>query len=88
MYFVYHFRMDNQLTYPANVCYISLLNLSNRSHEKQKVGLAIRVTRLATKFSNQVVMLNGLYKADDTQEFVSSNEDRKRNFGTADNFKK
>ena len=29
-----------------------------------------------------------LYKADDAQEFVSSNEDRQRNFGTADNFKK
>ena len=27
-------------------------------------------------------------KADDAQEFVSSNEDGKRNFGTADNFKK
>ena len=49
-------------------------------------------------FSNLVVTLNG-YKlrtdsvsiADVAQEFVSSqvssNEDRKRNFGTADNFK-
>ena len=46
------------------------------------------------RFSNLVVTLNG-YKlrtdsvsiADVAQEFVSSNEDRKRNCGTADNFK-
>ena len=46
------------------------------------------------RFSNIVVTLNG-YKlrtdsvsiADVAQEFVSSNEDRKRNFDTADNFK-
>ena len=47
------------------------------------------------RFSNQVVKLNGhklrtdsVSKADDAQEFVSINEDRKGNFGTADNFKK
>ena len=49
------------------------------------------------RFSNLVVTLNSYrrYKlrtdsvsiADVAQEFVSSNEDRKRNFGTADNFK-
>ena len=40
-------------------------------------------------------MLNGhklgtdsVSKADDAQEFVSSNKDRKRNVGIADNFKK
>ena len=46
------------------------------------------------RFSNLVVTLNG-YKLrtdsvsipDVAQEFVSSNEDRKRNVGTADNFK-
>ena len=47
------------------------------------------------RFSNQVVMLNGhklrtdsVSKADDAQEFVSSNKDRKRNVGIPDNFKK
>ena len=47
------------------------------------------------RFSNQVVKLNGhklrtdsVSKADDAQEFVSSNKDRKRNVGIADNFKK
>ena len=37
------------LSYPgrANFSYISLQNLANRSHEKQKVGSARRVTRLA-----------------------------------------
>ena len=45
-------------------------------------------------YSNLVVTLNGyklrtdsVYIADVAQEFVSSNEDGKRNFGTADNFK-
>ena len=46
------------------------------------------------RFSNLVVTLNS-YKlrtdsvsiADVAQEFVSSNEDHKRNFGTANNFK-
>ena len=46
------------------------------------------------RFSNLVETLNG-YKvrtdsfsiADVAEEFVSSNEDRKRNFDTADNFK-
>ena len=46
------------------------------------------------RFSNIVLTLNG-YKlrtdsvsiADVAQEFVSSNEDRKRNLDTADNFK-
>ena len=46
------------------------------------------------RFSNLVVTSNS-YKlrtdsvsiADVAQEFVSSNKDRKRNFGTADNFK-
>ena len=46
------------------------------------------------RFSNLVVTLNGdkprtdsVSIAEVAQEFVSSNEDRKRNFGTADNFK-
>ena len=46
------------------------------------------------RFSNLVVTLNGFKLrtdsvsiADVAQEFFSSNEDRKRNFGTADNFK-
>ena len=47
------------------------------------------------RFSNLVLMLNGhklrtdsVSISDVAQEFVSSNEDRKRNFGTADNFTK
>ena len=46
------------------------------------------------RFSNLVVTLNGHKPRTDSvsiaevaQEFVSSNEDRKRNFDTADNFK-
>ena len=46
------------------------------------------------RFSNLAV-LNGhkrrkdsIFIADIAQEFVSSNEDRKRNFGIVDNFKK
>ena len=46
------------------------------------------------RFSNLVITLNGhkprtdsVSKANVAKEVVSSNEDRKRNFGTADNFK-
>ena len=46
------------------------------------------------RFSNLAVTLNGhkprrdsVSIAEVAQEFVSSNEDRKRNFSTADNFK-
>ena len=45
-------RVEGSPAYPsypgrANFSYISLQNLKNRSHEKQKVGSARRVTRLA-----------------------------------------
>ena len=45
-------RVEGSPAYPsytgrANFSYISLQNLANRLHEKQKVGSARRVTRLA-----------------------------------------
>ena len=45
-------RVEGSFAYPsypgrANFSYISLQNLANRLHEKQKVGSAGRVTRLA-----------------------------------------
>ena len=46
------YRVEGSPAYPsypgrANFSYISLQNLANRLHEKQKVGSARRVTRLA-----------------------------------------
>ena len=50
-------------SYPgrANFSYISLQNLANRLHEKQKVGSAGRVTRLAGSpfFDGRVTLLAG-----------------------------
>ena len=59
-------RVDRSLAYTrypgrANVSYISLQNLANRLHEKQKVGSAGRVTRLAESpfFDGRVTLLAG-----------------------------
>ena len=59
-------RVVGSLAYPsypgrANVSYISLQNLANRLHEKQKVGSARRVTRLAGLlfFDGRVTLLAG-----------------------------
>ena len=59
-------RVERLLAYPsypgrANFHYISLKNLANRLHEKQKVGSAGRVTRLAGSpfFDGRVTLLAG-----------------------------
>ena len=59
-------RVEGSLAYPsypgrANFSYISLQNLANRLHEKQKVGSAGRVTRLAGSpfFDGRVTLLAG-----------------------------
>ena len=56
--------VEGSLAYPsypgrANFSYISLQNLANRLHEKQKVGSAGRVTRLAGSpfFDGRVTLL-------------------------------
>ena len=59
-------RVEGSLAYPsypgrANFSYISLQNLANRLHEKQKVGSAGRVTRLAGSpfYDGRVTLLAG-----------------------------
>ena len=59
-------RIEGSLAYPsypgrANFSYISLQNLANHLHEKQKVGSAGRVTRLAGSsfFDGRVTLLAG-----------------------------
>ena len=59
-------RVEGSPAYPsypgrANFSYISLQNLANRLHEKQKVGSARRVTRLAGSpfYDGRVTLLAG-----------------------------